>query len=889
MRRTLTYLLIFILPYAVWGKLTSEELDVLRTRSATAIFLENHKIELDGKLDEPAWRLVKWESNFVQRNPNDGNPATYPTEFGIMYDENYLYVGARAYDPEPDKIISILSRRDDYTESDWMYVSIDSYNDNRTAFEFGLNAAGVKHDVRRFDDENMEEDWDAVWDGKTNIDDQGWTAEWRIPFRELRFSAGETMEWGLEFYRELPRHNSEFSVWNYWAHSEEGFVSRYGSLNGLAGIKVQRPIYVVPYVANQVHLSDDLVNSVHPKKYDLLYNLGGDIRYSSRSGLTLNATLNPDFGQVETDPADFNLTEFETYFPEKRPFFMEGANILRYSLGFGDGDAQNNSLFYSRRIGRAPQGYPITDNSKDVLTISRPSVTNILGAAKITGKTQSGFSLGVMEALTGVEKATVHYTDKSKEMHTIEPMTNYFLSRFQQDFKNGQTAIGGILSAVNRDLRNTDLNYLHKAAYTGGIDIDHKFANRNYQIIGTFAFSNVQGDTTAIKRTQKSASRYFQRVDADHLAYDPQATSLSGYAFKGIVQKNSGHVRGAFGTLVYSPGLEINDFGFLQNVDEINQFTWIQYREWEAGKLFREYRINLNQWYGCDFAGMRRSLGGNVNMHFTFNNNWNFGYGINHNRPTYDPSMNRGGPILYVSEHSNLWAYANTDARKEFYYYLSGFFFRNKDEEPVESYEIEQEFTWRPRQNLKLTASVTYTRLNDTWAWIGKAMDDNDAQKYVWASMTQNTFSLTFRTDYTITPTLSVQYYAQPYYTAGDYFDYVFLADSKNKNYWKRFNPYGDQISYDKVNGVYAVDRNSDGNPEYTFNGQPDFNYKQFRSNLVIRWEYMTGSVMYLVWSQGFTNYELFRSFNFGKDTQTLFNGISDNVFMIKISQMLTF
>jgi len=889
MRRTLILILLLVLPYAVWGKLTSEELDVLRSRSATAIFLENKKITLDGKLDEPAWRLAKWESNFVQRNPNDGNPATYPTEFGILYDENYLYIGARAYDPDPNKIISILSRRDDYTESDWMYVSIDSYNDNRTAFEFGLNAAGVKHDIRRYDDENTDEDWDAVWDGKTSIDSQGWIAEWRIPFRELRFSANEAMEWGLEFYRELPRNNNELSVWNYWAHSEEGFVSRYGSLNGLSGIKVQRPVYFVPYVANQAHLSDDLVNSVHPEKYDLLYNFGGDVRYSSPSGLTLNATINPDFGQVEADPADFNLTEFETYFPEKRPFFMEGANILRYSLGYGDGDAQNNSLFYSRRIGRTPQGATVADDSKEVLTITRPLNTNILGATKITGKTQSGFSLGVMEALTGTEKATVYYTDKSKETQVIEPMTNFFLSRFQQDFGKGQTAVGGILTAVNRDLRNTDLNYLHEAAYIGGFDIDHKFANRNYQIIGTLTFSNVQGDTTAIQRTQKNASRYFQRVDANHLTYDPQATSLSGYSAKGIIQKNSGHIRGAFGTLIYSPGLEINDFGFLQNVDDINQFTWIQYREWEAGKIFREYYLNFNQWYDCDFGGIRRSLGGNVNMHFTFNNNWAFGYGINHNLPAYDPSMNRGGPNLYVAGNTNIWAYANTDARKELYYYLFGFYFLNKDKEPVESYEIEQDLTWRPRQNLKLTASVTFTRLNDTWAWIGKAIDENDVQKYVWASMTQNTLNLTLRADYTITPTLSVQYYAQPYYTAGDYFNYVFLADSKNKDYWKRFNPYGNQISYDKTNGIYAVDKNADDNPEYTFYGQPDFNYKQFRSNFVIRWEYLTGSTLYLVWSQGYTNYELFESFNFTKNTQTLFSGVSDNVFMIKISQMLTF
>jgi len=889
MKKSLILLLVFISPYTVWGKLTQAELDLLRTRTATATLLNGDKVDLDGKLDEPAWRLAKWESNFIQRNPNDGTPATYPTEFSILYDDNFLYIGARAYDPEPEKISSILSRRDDYSESDWMYVSIDSYNDNRTAFEFGLNAAGVKHDVRRYDDNNMEEEWDAVWDGRTNIDDKGWTAEWRIPFRELRFTTSQAMEWGLEFYRELPRHNNELSVWNYWSQSEEGFVSRYGSLSGLSNIKVQRPVYVMPYAAGQLHVSEDLVNSAHPERYDLLYNLGGDIRYSSPSGLTLNATINPDFGQVEADPANFNLTEFETYFNENRPFFMEGANILSYPLGYGDGDSQNNSLFYSRRIGRAPQGNAVTDNTKQVVTISSPTGTNILGAAKITGKTQSGFSLGVMEALTNTEKATVYYSDESTDQSVIEPMTNYFLSRFQQDFKEGTTTVGGILTAVNRNLKDTPLNYLHKSAYTGGIDVSHEFAKRQYEILASVAFSNVNGDTTAIQRTQKSSARYFQRDDADHLTYDPLATTLSGYAFRSVLSKTSGHVRAALGVIGYSPGFEINDFGFLNNVDEINQFTWMQYYQWEPKKIFREYRINFNQWYGCDFAGIRRSLGGNVNMHFTFNNNWNFGYGINYNLGSYDPAMNRGGPNLYIAPNANAWGYANTDARKEFYYYLFGYYFKNSDSKPVEAYQIEQEVVWRPRQNLKLAASVSIEHLNDTWAWIGKARDENSDVKYVWASMHLNTLNLTMRVDYTVTPTLSIQYYAQPYFTTGDYFDYMYVADSKNKEYWKRFNAYGDQISFNQVTGAYEIDKNADNTPEYTFSGWTDFNYKQFRSNFVIRWEYLTGSTLFLVWSQGYTNYELFKDFNFTQDTRTLFNGVSDNVFMIKISQMLTF
>ena len=874
-----------LLPCFVSAKVTTEPVDTFRLRETKANYIGEIKIDVDGKLDEPAWHTADWQGDFIQRTPNDGTPGTYPTEFSVLYDNEYLYIGARAYDPNPDKISAILSRRDDYTESDWMYVSIDSYNDNRTAFEFGLNAAGVKHDVRRFDDGNADFEWDAVWDGDAHIDEKGWTAEFRIPFRELRFTSNDSMEWGIQMYRELPRLNNELSVWNHWRQSEEGFVSRYGVLNGLSNIKVKNPIYFVPYIAGQADVSDNLVNSVHEKNYDLFSHLGGDLRYSNQVGLTLNATLNPDFGQVESDPADFNLTEFETYFNEKRPFFMEGANILRFQLGFGDGDNSANSLFYSRRIGRTPQGYLQTDNNKEVVSTARPEMTNILGAAKITGKSSGGLSIGMMEAVTVQEKGTVYYSDGSRDLNVIEPLTNYWLGRLQQDFNGGQTSIGGILTAVNRRLDDTGIDYLHREAYSGGVDVDHEFLDRKYSFIGTFSFSNVKGDTTAIQLTQRRSSRYFNRVDADHLEYDPQATSLAGYSGKAILTKNTGHIRAATGVISYSPGFEINDIGYIRSVDNISQFVWVQFYEWEQLGFLRQFRINFNQWANWDFSGLRTNLGGNVNMHFTFNNNWDFGYGINRGFGSYSPSMNRGGPMLYVPKYWNFWNYISTDARKNLIFELTSFYFTNPDK--VHSWEIEPELTWRPKRNLQLSATMNYDELDDTWAWIGKAIDHNDETRYIWSCMQQKTLTLTLRADFTLTTNLSIQYYAQPFFTAGHYFDFLELADPKAVDYDQRFTHLGDQIHYDTVNGEYVVDEGNNGQIDYTFGGYTDFNFKQFRSNLVLRWEYMTGSVMYLVWSQGYTDYESFRRFDFPRDTRTLFDGVGDNVFMIKISQML--
>jgi len=347
-----------MLPLMVISALSvrEEPATAAKFRKVQAKYIDK-KITIDGVPDEVAWQFGDWQGGFYQRNPDDGQPETYNTEFCVLYDETYLYVAARAHDPEPDKIIAILSRRDNYTESDWLYVSIDSYNDNRTAFEFGINAAGVKHDIRRFDDENVDWDWDALWDGDAHINDQGWSAEWRIPFSELRFSSGADMNWGFQVYRELPRINNELSVWSYWSQSEEGFVSNYGNLEGLQNVRASQPLYFSPYFASKAKVSDNLVTEVHAENYDFLYNLGGDFRYSGSNGITLNATLNPDFGQVEADPADYNLSNYETYFPEKRPFFKEGGNIFNFPLGFGDGGMANNSLFYSRRIGRAPQGF----------------------------------------------------------------------------------------------------------------------------------------------------------------------------------------------------------------------------------------------------------------------------------------------------------------------------------------------------------------------------------------------------------------------------------------------------------------------------------------------------------------------------------------------------
>ncbi len=855
-----------------------------RNRFVEGIYLENSHIRPDGILDEGAWQKGKWQGDFTQYEPCDGQPASCKTEFAVLYDDSYLYIGARAYDPNPDQIKAILSRRDEYTKSDWIYVSIDSYNDNRTAFEFGINAAGVQHDIRRYDDDEMDDDWDAVWDGASNIDDKGWTAEWRIPFSELRFTSSPEMQWGFNIYREAPNCNNEVTYWNYWSQSEQGVVSNYGTLTGLKNVQAVNPVYFIPYIVGRTDVSDNLVTSYHPEKYELTGNIGGDIRYSSPIGITLNATINPDFGQVEADPANYNLTAFETYFSEKRTFFMEGANILNFPLGFGDGDMQNNALFYSRRIGKKPSGQISTDDSRDVKDIQSPDQTHILGAVKITGKTSHGLSIGVMEALTAEEKATVYYEDGTKDHPVVEPMTNYGLLRLQKDLHDGETTIGGVLTAVNRELEGTGINTMHSSAYTGGLDMNHRFAKNEYMFIGTLAFSHVAGDTTAIQRTQKAPSRYFQRPDADHLTYDPSRESLSGYALKAIIIKNQGHLRGAAGSVAASPGFEINDMGFTQNVDNITSFLWIQYRIWDPGKIFKSVNINFNLSTNYDFSGLQKNLGGNVNFNGALANNWYVSAGSNINTYGLAPHYNRGGPALRTPKGRNGWLYVSSDQRKKIFWESNGFFHLNSDN--VISYETVHGITFRPLNNLHFITEASYNVLDDTWAWIGKAQKDGLETQYIWADMIQKTINITFRTNWTLTPKLSLQYYAQPFFTTGQFSNYKRLSEPRARDLDDRFEPLNNLISYDDTSDEYLLDLDNDGTTDYTFRGYTDFNYKQFRSNMVLRWEYSSGSAVYFVWSQGFTDLRNPGSMDFSRDLQNLFGSTSENVVMVKVSHM---
>ena len=840
----------------------------------------DENLKIDGMLDELVWNSAQTGANFISRSPLDGAEPSFNTTFKVLYDNEYLYVGIRAYDDEPNQIIGNLTRKDEYTTSDWLYVSIDSFNDNRTAFEFGLNAAGVQHDLTRSDDVESDDTWDGVWKGEVNIDNEGWTAEFSIPFRELRFSSEENMDWGLQVRREFPRNNNEESVWSYWSQEDAGYVSNYGELNGFSNVKSAQPINFSPYIVNQTEGSKDLITTIHPERYENDIAIGADFRYSFLNGLTLNGSINPDFGQVEADPGEYNLTANESYFSEKRPLFMEGANILQYSLGYG---GTRNNLFYSRRIGRNPQGN--AQPSGIPVSIDSPDQTRIIGAGKISGKTENGMTIGVLNVTTAEEQAVIHYDAHTSDKQTIEPFTNYFVSRLRKDYNEGRTNIGGIVTAVNRQLDKTGLDWMHNSAYTGGIDLSTEFNDRNYRFSGAFALSHVTGSTDAILSTQTSPVRYFQRSDADHLEVDSSATTLTGHFFKLYLQKIKSNWQGAVGVVGRSPGLEVNDIGFIGQVDNVNPYFNLSYHDWEPGALFRDYHIqvhqNLNYTYGGEFKSTNTSL----NFNSTLKNNWSFGMYNNIGGSSIITDYLRGGPSVGGFYYWNGGIDIRTDERKSLVFGLHPFFFVNNDD--VYQLSLTPEVEFRYKRNFVLAFSVDIMDYKDTWVWVGSAADSNGDQHYFFSEFDQKNFSPTMRLEYTLTKNLTLQYYGQVYLTAGNYRDYKEMVDFKTRDLDKRFMEIQDN-EITSNGSAYTIDYGADNEVEFPmFGGYNDFNYKQYRSNLVLRWEYKGGSSLYLVWSTGFTNYEPQGKFDFTEDTKKLFDTNRNDVIMLKVNYLL--
>lgn len=816
--------------------------DTLKTYTTAQVHGEPPHI--DGDLSDPAWQQVEWGGgDFVQTQPNPGKAPTVQTYFKILYDQKNLYIGIKNLDPEPEKIVRRMSRRDGF-EGDWVEVNIDSYYDKRTAFSFTPSASGVKGDQYCSNNgENWDNGWEPIWYLQTSINEEGWVAEMRIPLSQLRFGVKDEHVWGLQFSRRFFR-KQEMSTWQYIPPDAAGWVHLFGEMKGIKGIKPQKQLEIQPYVVAQTETFEKEEGNPYLTGNTSSASLGLDAKIGITSDITLDLTVNPDFGQVEADPSQVNLSAFELFFQERRPFFLEGSNTLNFPLS----QINSNTLFYSRRIGRPPQGWVDTDEggADNVSEYVKPNGrTNILGAAKLTGKNKKGFSWGVLESVTAREYAEIDSLGHTRKQE-IEPLTNYFVARGQQDINKGNSILGGMFTATNRKFDDARLRWLHESAYSGGIDFLHHWKKREYYVSGRGVMSHVKGSKEAIAETQLSSERYFQRPDNHHTEFDPERKSLTGTGGQVMIGKKSGTILSDIGVMWQSPELDLNDLGFMSQTDMITQWFWMQYRVLQPKGITRWQRYNINQWRDYDFGLRNLGYGYNVNGHVEFKNFWQSGGGVSYLMRSASNADLRGGPTLQYPGNLYCWIYTGTDARKKLHVFLNieqGFGFENY----LRNSNISLELTYKPVNALNVSVSPSLGFNNNAMQYVATG-SVNSEPRFIVAEIDQTIARVVFRATYMITPNLSVQYYGQPFGTSGKYGDYKIITDAGASSYNERFAqiPFG-ALSQDQ-NG-FLVDEDNDGITDYGFS-KPDFNFGQFRSNMVIRWEYIPGSTFFLVWTR---------------------------------------
>ena len=593
-------------------------------------------------MNDSCWNLVAWSGDFIQTQPYDNKPPSQQTSFKILYDDNNLYVFIRAHDTEPDKISRRISRRDNF-DGDMVEINIDSYYDQQTAFSFTATASGSKGDEAVTQDgNNWDDSWNPVWYLKTSIDDKGWCAEMKIPYSQLRFGKKEEHIWGIQLMRHIFR-IQERSTWQFIPKGSPGTVHLFGELHGITNIKPKRQIELMPYAVGRIERFEKEEDNPFLDGKSSSFTGGLDGKVAVTNDLTLDFSINPDFGQVEADPSEVNLTAFETYFSERRPLFVEGKNIYEFSPSntIVISNLGSDNLFYSRRIGRYPHHYPAVSDTEYV---DMPESTRILGALKLSGKTKNGLSIGILESLTANEKAVIDNAG-TRRKESVEPLTNYFVGRLQKDFNKGETVLGGMLTAVNRDINNPAMNYLHSAAYTGGIDFKHNWKERTWYVAGNAEFSNVRGEEEALIMTQRSSARYYQRPDAKYLSVDSSLTSLSGYGGTVKLGRYSNKkIQFETSVTVRSPGLEFNDIGYMRYTDLIHHGTWVAYYLREPFSIFNNFYLNTNYWMYWNFSGKLQSTYTNMNFNSQFKNRWRINGNFTRINKNISVSMLRGGP-----------------------------------------------------------------------------------------------------------------------------------------------------------------------------------------------------------------------------------------------------
>lgn len=847
-------------------------------------------VTLDGKLDEPVWRSAAPASGFVQRVPRNGSAASQRSEVRIAYDADALYVGVRNYDSAPDSIAQQLGRRDaGDLYADWFYVGFDSYGDKRTAFVFGVNPRGVLSDSYITNDsfEGDDPTWDAVWNVAARIDSAGWTAEFRIPLSQLRYDVrngnGAVRPWGLNFSRVIARHGEE-AFWAPTPADAPGFVSRFGTLTGLDSLRAPSRTEFVPYVRTQLESQPVSARNRFVPGQRLAGAVGGDARIKLPQSLTLTATMNPDFGQVEADPAVVNLTAFEVFFPERRPFFLENAD----GFAFGNTRTLNDNdpprFFYSRRIGRAPQRRPSGDDL-DATRIANQ--TPILGALKLSGTTPGGWQVGVLNAVTAHEHADV-LRNGVELREAVEPRANYHVSRVRRLLRGGNTGVGGFLADTRRDLSDTALvSRLASAATVAGIDWEHAWKNRTYAISGVVSGSTVRGSTAVMQRLQTANYRSFQRPDASHLAYDPTGTSLSGHFAALSFAKLAG--QRVLGSITYeetSPGFESNDLGFQTRSDVRSLSTALRFRNPFQNRWSREWGAAVFQTGSLNFAGDRVETRTSLLANVTLLNFWEANYRLSYSPETLNDRLLRGGPLALRPTETLHSLTLSSDYRRKLIFSVEAQ--RTTDVSGRDVHSVEMELDWRPLPQARIRVGPSYQGGTTTAQYVQAFADPlattTFGRRYVFADVRQREARLDTRVDWTFSPWLSLQLFLQPFASAGEFSRFKEFTTPRGFD----FAEYGVSTgTVAPVAGGLRVDPDGAGQSPSFFIPVQDFTVRALRGNAVLRWEYQPGSSLFFVWSQ--QREQSIEAANFGVANQVgrAFADPGRHVFLIKYSRWI--
>lgn len=828
---------------------------------------------IDGKLDDACWNEGEWFTDFIQCMPREGQKPSQPTELKILYDDKYLYVAFRALDSEPDKIDIRTGRKDSFN-GDQIGVALDTYFDHVTgAFEFDISAAGTKTDLVLFNGQQWDTNWDAVWDGKVGLEDSAWTAEFRIPFSQLRYTNTEEPVWGMHVWRWINRLQEE-DQFSLVRMNGPGHLFDMGYLKGLKNIPQNRQIELMPYVLGKLKRDPVAEENPFSKKNEWSGNVGLDGKIGLSTNLTMDLTINPDFGQVEADPANLNLSVYEVFYNEKRPFFLEGRETI-FNFDFDE-----DLLFYSRRIGHPPA---IEPDLKSNEYAKIPDATAILGAVKLSGRTKSGLSIGILESLTGKETAEIDNNGNRSEQ-TVEPLSNYFVARLKQDMNESNTSLGGIITMTNRKINEKNLYILPENVFTGGLDFKHYLMNKTYFIEAKFIGSHLNGESPALIKLQQTSSRYYHRPGIDYVNYNEDATVLNGHGGSLEFNKESyGNWRYNTKVVWKSPGLELNDLGFLQTADEVKTEAGLTYIERNPQGIFRTYSISLNGSDRWNFGGDNLYSDMELNASCTFLNLWSISAELERTSEIFDTRILRGGPAIYTKGFWEVGAYISTDQTKDLGLNLN--FNRHIYDDNI-SYSdyISLGFTYKFSNALQTTGEFGFSKEVNNLQYIGTP-DHNGFKYYHLAEMNRKTLSSTLRFDFAITPDFTIQYYGNAYLSLGTFSNFKQIKNPASKDYNKLYEVLGgDKLIFDMNANLYSAklfDEAGNLSTIYSF-GNPDFNYRELRSNLVFRWEFQPGSIVYFVWTHTRTSYEPTTNVSLGNNWTKLWDLNSQNILLAK-------